>query len=82
MKSRVNMDKRLVKKIIQWGLLIIIVIFIITGFGISRFQIIGPLTFGLLNKPLSYQIHSYLVLPLVIFLYLHVFLTWKKKRKV
>ena len=75
------MDKRLVRKIIHWGLLIIIIIFIITGFGIARYRIIEAMTFGLLSKPVSYQIHSYLVIPLVIFLYLHVFLTWKKKEK-
>jgi thiosulfate reductase cytochrome b subunit len=76
------MDKRQVRKIIHWGLLVIIIIFIITGFGIARHRIIETMTLGLLSKPVSYQIHSYLVLPLVIFLYLHVFLTWKKKRKV
>ena len=76
------MEKRLLRRIIHWGLLVIIIVFIITGFGIVRYRIIETMTFGLLSKPVSYQIHSYLVFPLVVFLYLHVFLTWKKKRKV
>jgi thiosulfate reductase cytochrome b subunit len=79
--NRIDMNKRQVRKIIHWGLLVLIIVFLITGFGISRFQIIETMTFGLLSKPLSYQIHSYLVFPLVIFLYLHVYLTWIKKRK-
>jgi len=75
------MDKRLLRKIIHWGLLVLIIVFIVTGFGIVRYKIIETLTFGLLTKPVSYQIHSYLVIPLVIFLYLHVYLTWKRKKK-
>jgi len=75
------MDKKLIKKIIHWGLLVLIIVFIVTGFGIVRYKIIETLTFGLLTKPVSYQIHSYLVIPLVIFLYLHVYLTWKRKKK-
>ena len=75
------MDKKLVRKIIHWGLLVIIIIFIITGFGIARYRIIESITLGLLTKPISYQIHTYLTFPLVIFLYLHVLLTWKRKKK-
>jgi len=75
------MDIKLVRKTIHWGLLVLIIVFIITGFGITRYRIIETITFGLLSKPISFQIHSYLVFPLVIFLYLHVYLTWKKKRK-
>lgn len=75
------MDKKLVRKIIHWGLLVIIIIFILTGLGIARYQIIEALTLGLLNKPISFQVHTYLTFPLVIFLYLHILLTWKRKKK-
>ena len=75
------MNKILVRKIIHWGLLILIIIFIITGLGIAKYRIIETLTFGLLSKPVSYQIHSYLIYPLIVFLYLHIFITWKKKKK-
>jgi cytochrome b subunit of formate dehydrogenase len=76
-----NMDKKQIRKIVHWGLLVLIIISIITGFGIVRHRIIEIMTFGLLSKPVSYLFHSFLVFPLVIFLYLHIFLTWKKKRK-
>ena len=75
------MNKILVRKIIHWGLLILIIIFIITGLGIARYRIIETLTFGLLSKSVSYQIHSYFIYPLIVFLYLHIFFTWKKKKK-
>jgi len=72
------MDKKLVRKIIHWGLLAIIIIFIITGLGVARYRII---TLGLLTKPISFQVHTYLIFPLIIFLYLHILLTWKRKKK-
>ena len=75
------MDKKLVKKIIHWGLLVIIIIFIITGLGIARYKIIESLTLGLLTKPISFQLHTYLIFPLVILLYLHIMLYWKRKKK-
>jgi thiosulfate reductase cytochrome b subunit len=74
-------DKKLVRKIIHWGLLVIILIFIITGLGIARYRIIETITLGLLSKPISYQIHSYLIFPLIIFLYLHILITWKKRKE-
>ena len=75
------MDKKLVIKIVHWGLLVIIIIFIITGLGIARYRIIDSITLGVLSKPLSYQIHTYLIFPLIIFLYLHILVTWKNKKK-
>jgi len=74
-------DKKLVRKIIHWGLLGLIIIFIITGLGIARYRIIESITFGLLSKPISFQIHTYLIFPLVVFLYLHILFTWKKRKK-
>jgi len=75
------MDKKLVRKIIHWGLLVIIIIFIITGLGFARYRVIESITFGLLTKPVAYQIHSYLIFPLIVFLYLHILITWKNKKK-
>ena len=72
------MDKKLIRKIIHWGLLVIIIIFMVTGLGIVRYRIIESITLGLLSKPISYQIHSYLIFPLIVFLYLHILFTWKK----
>ncbi|KYK30707.1 MAG: hypothetical protein AYK22_08485 [Thermoplasmatales archaeon SG8-52-3] len=75
------MNKKLFRKIIHWGLLVIIIVFIITGLGIFRYKIIESITFGLITKPISFQVHTYLTFPLVVFLYLHILLTWKRKKK-
>ena len=74
------MDKKLIRRIIHWGLLVIITIFIITGLGIDNYRFIESITLGLLTKPISFQIHNYLIYPLIVFLYLHILITWKKRK--
>ena len=49
-----------------------IVLFIITGYGITEYQFVEAISFGLLTKALSFQIHYYLIIPLAIFLTLHI----------
>jgi thiosulfate reductase cytochrome b subunit len=69
-----------VKKIIHWSLLIVIILYVVTGLGITQFRIVEGLTFGLLGKNLSFAIHDALLLPFVILLVLHVIFVvkWKK----
>jgi len=62
-------------------LTVVILIFIITGFGISNYQIIESLTSGTLSKLTSFQIHSNLIIPLIILLILHIAFTVGKKLK-
>lgn len=59
-------------KLIHWLLLIFIIIYIISGLGIIYSQIVEPLTFGLLTKVLSFQIHIYLLIPFIIILIAHI----------
>ncbi|MFH1101260.1 MAG: hypothetical protein V1726_04390 [Methanobacteriota archaeon] len=62
-------------------LTIVIIILIITGLGITNYQVIEALSFGGLSKLTSYQIHSNLLIPLIILLTLHLYFTFWKKRK-
>ena len=50
-----------------------VILYIITGYGITRYQIVEKLTLGLLSKALSFKIHLWLIVPLVIFLALHLY---------
>lgn len=63
------------KKIVRWILFAIIFLFIITGFGITNWQTIEKLTFGLLTKTISFKIHTNLIFPLLFFLLWHMFFT-------
>ena len=64
---------RLSKQIIIWLLFTVIVLYFVTGLGITQFRIVESVTFGLLSKPLSFQIHNYLWVPFVVFLGLHIY---------
>jgi hypothetical protein len=60
------MAQYLFVRIIQWALLGVTIIYIITGLGITEFRIIEPATFGLLSKNLSFAIHDNLLIPFIV----------------
>ncbi len=63
------------KKIVHWSLLVIIIMILLSGFGITEYRFVEAITFGILNKALAFQIHFNLWGVLIIFLALHFFLT-------
>jgi hypothetical protein len=65
-------NQRLVKVTIHWLLTAVIIVYLITGFGITEYRIVEPLTFGLLTKSLAHKIHMNLEIPLIILLILHI----------
>lgn len=69
------------KQIISWLLLIIIVAYIITGLGMTQYQIMEKITFGLLTKNLSFKIHSNLLYPLIILVALHIYPIFRRKKE-
>lgn len=73
-------DKKIIQKITQAVLLLVIVIYIITGFGITQFRIVEYLTLGLLTKSLAFKIHSSLIIPLIVFLVLHVYFGIRQRK--
>jgi len=72
----------LIRKIVQWLLLAVIVLFLITGFGISEFRVVETITFGWLTKSWALKLHDNLWIPFVVLLALHVLLPLVFKRKV
>ena len=70
---------RILKTLIHALLTIVSILFIITGFGISNYQIIDPLTGGTISKLTSFQIHSNLILPFIVLLIAHIGFTIGKK---
>ena len=65
-------NQRLMKGTIHWLLTVVIIVYLITGFGITEYRIVEPLTFGLLTKSLAHKIHMNLEIPLIILLILHI----------
>ena len=73
------------KKVIRWLLLAIVIVYVISGFGITEFRIVESLTFGLLTKNLAFKIHDSLWIPFLVLLALHVCFSYiirSKKLKI
>jgi len=67
-------NQQRVKKTIHWLLTVVVIIYLLTGFGITEFRIVEPLTFGLLTKSLAHKIHINLEIPFIVLLILHIWL--------
>jgi cytochrome b subunit of formate dehydrogenase len=67
-------NRQIIKKTIHWLLTVVVIIYLITGFGITDYRIVETLTFGLLTKSLAHKIHINIVIPFIILLILHIWL--------
>jgi cytochrome b subunit of formate dehydrogenase len=65
-------SQNLFKKTVIWLLAIIIVLYGVSGFGITEFRTVETLTFGFLTKNLAFKIHNSLEIPFTILLILHL----------
>jgi thiosulfate reductase cytochrome b subunit len=74
--------RRLLYRASHWLLMVVVVLYMITGFGITEFRTVERLTLGLLTKQAAFRIHSNLWVPLVVLLVLHIYLVmWPRIRK-
>jgi hypothetical protein len=55
-----------------WATLVLVLLTLLTGYGITQFRIVSPLTLGLLTKALAQRWHAYTDLPLIVLLAFHV----------
>jgi len=70
------MNKQTMKAIglsIQITLLLLLLAYGLTGYGITEFRTIQTITFGLVTKPLAFEIHNNLIFPFLAVLLLHIF---------
>jgi len=70
----------LIRKIIQWLLLVTTVFFLLTGVGITEFRVVETITFGWLSKSWALRLHDNLWIPFVVLLVLHICLPFVFKR--
>ena len=61
------------KQVVHWSLLAILVLYVLTGFGITAYRAVGFITFGLLGKALAFKIHDDLIIPFVVLMGLHIY---------
>ena len=74
------MNRRINRKILHWLLFTAVVIFLVSGFGISHFRVVETITFGLLTKNIAFRVHEAMWIPFVILLALHLTLTMRRRR--
>jgi thiosulfate reductase cytochrome b subunit len=67
-------NQQLVRRSIHWTLTALVIIYLITGLGITEYRIVEPLTLGLLTKSLAQKIHMSIEIPFIVFLILHIWL--------
>ena len=61
------------RQVVHWLLLAALVLYLLTGFGITQFRVVEQATFGLLSKNLAFYIHSGLLIPFIVMLMLHIY---------
>ncbi|MGB8708004.1 MAG: cytochrome b/b6 domain-containing protein [Dehalococcoidia bacterium] len=76
------LKQNLAKQVVHWLLLVVIVLYILTGFGITSYRAVEFLTFGLLTKPLAFKIHDNLIIPFIVLIVLHIYQQVKKASEV
>jgi dolichol kinase len=64
---------RLTRKVVHWLFVAVIILYGITGYGITHYQVVEPATLGLLTKILAFKIHDNLLIPLLVILILHIY---------
>lgn len=64
--------QRAMKAAIHYSLLILTLIYLISGLGITQYHIVESLTLGLLTRNLASRIHDFLLAPFVVLLLVHV----------
>jgi hypothetical protein len=69
---------RVLKSIVHWLLLVVAVLYFLSGYGITQFRVVSAITFGVINKAVAFKIHDYLWIPFVVLLIAHIlFAVWR-----
>jgi hypothetical protein len=71
------MSYRTVTRLVQWALLIVALVTVVTGLGITEFRLVTAATFGLLNKANAFKIHMWIWIPFLVLLTAHVILAMR-----
>lgn len=72
--------QRIIRKTTHWLLALGLVVYIVTGFGITEWQTVEPLTLGLLGKAESQKIHNAIEIPFVALLAVHLYFSLIKRK--
>ena len=69
------------RRAVGWLLFAFALLLVITGLGITDWQIVEAATFGVLSKALSFQLHNILWIPFLVILAAHMLLTCRAGKR-
>jgi hypothetical protein len=69
------------RRIIGWLLLVLSILLVVTGLGITEWRTVEAVTLGLLPKSLAFQLHTLLWIPFLIVLAGHLVLSCRPLRR-
>jgi cytochrome b subunit of formate dehydrogenase len=69
------------RRSIGWLLLVLSILLVITGLGITEWRTVEAASFGLLPKSLAFQLHSLLWIPFLLALAAHLLLSCRLGRR-
>lgn len=74
MTDRLSLRRRIrrIGRLFGWVTMALVLVTLLTGYGITQFRIVDALTFGILNKAAAQRWHAYTDLPLLVFMVVHV----------
>ena len=68
------MDLESARRFVHYLFLIVTLVYLFSGLGITEFRTIGPLTGNLFTKTVAFNLHYALTIPFIILLALHIYL--------
>jgi len=73
--------RRDLQRAVGWLLLALSLLLVVTGLGITDYQLVGAASLGLLGKAISFQLHSLLWIPFLAVLAAHMFLSCRPGKR-
>jgi hypothetical protein len=82
-KNKSRSILRILGRICGWVGVALLLFTLLTGYGITEFRLISPLTFGVLNKAVAQRLHAYTELPMLALLLVHIGIAvWFRKHEI
>jgi hypothetical protein len=60
------------RSMVRWLLFVAVLLYILSGYGISESRTVESLTFGLITKQVAFSIHDNLIIPFALLMFLHI----------
>jgi hypothetical protein len=60
------------RMLVRWLLFVGVLLYILSGYGISESRAVESLTLGLITKQVAFSIHDNLIIPFALLMFLHI----------